>query len=77
MASMRRQPVSRSIHGRRPGPTSPGFAYPTYVRDERSGGFVEVWLGEPLREVEAPGGPANGLRTGRRHADHRRSVHRP
>ena len=57
MASMRRQPISRSVSRRhRPRPTSPGFAHPIYVRDvERSGGFVEVWLGEPLRDVEASG----------------------
>ena len=55
MASMRRQPISHSVHRRCPQTTALGFAHPTYIRDvERSGGFVEVWLGEPLRDVEAP-----------------------
>ena len=55
MAWMRRQPISELVHRRCPRPTAPGFSHPIYIRDvECSGGFVEVWLGEPLRDVEAP-----------------------
>lgn len=53
MAWMRRQPISHLVHRCCSRPTAPGFAHPIYIRDvECSGGFVEVWLGEPLRDVD-------------------------